>query len=156
MRASSASHGKKVSSPYTRYACGTFLPDSLNLLRLFSKRLFKNCHGWRSLRLRFAFVKLLVLTSPIFKRTCEGAGIFCVTSKKTILDVQKARLHPPRMAVVLNLESFAVRQNSKMKNIQGCIFFISLESAPPVFKSHFSKWYRTAKMERTQRIFNGV
>ena len=38
-RASSASHGKKVSSPYTRYACGTFLPNSLNLLRLFSKRL---------------------------------------------------------------------------------------------------------------------
>ena len=67
-RASSAPHGKKVSSPYqncqgwqwfqvessshceladqewTRMyilgrACGTFLPDSLNLLRLFSKRL---------------------------------------------------------------------------------------------------------------------
>ena len=37
MRASTASHGKKVSSTYTRYACGTFFPVSLYLLRLFSK-----------------------------------------------------------------------------------------------------------------------
>ena len=37
MRAITASHGKKVSSTYTRYACGTFLPNSWSLPRLFSK-----------------------------------------------------------------------------------------------------------------------
>ena len=37
MRAITALHGKKVSSTYTRYACGTFLPNSLYLPRLFSK-----------------------------------------------------------------------------------------------------------------------
>ena len=37
--ASTASHGKKVSSTYQRYACGTFLPNSLYLHRLFSKAL---------------------------------------------------------------------------------------------------------------------
>ena len=39
MRAITASHGKKVSSTYTRYACGTFLPNSLYLPRLFSKEM---------------------------------------------------------------------------------------------------------------------
>ena len=35
--ASTASYGKKVSSTYHRYACGTFLPNSLYLHRLFQK-----------------------------------------------------------------------------------------------------------------------
>ena len=35
--ASTASYGKKVSSTYQRYACGTFLPYSLYLHRLFQK-----------------------------------------------------------------------------------------------------------------------
>ena len=48
MRASAVSHGKKVSSTYTRYACGTFLPNSLHLLRLFAKVLILyNRHGRR-------------------------------------------------------------------------------------------------------------
>ena len=34
---STASYGKKVSSTYQRYACGTFLPNSLYLRRLFAK-----------------------------------------------------------------------------------------------------------------------
>ena len=36
---STASYGKKVSSTYQRYACGTFLPNSLYLRRLFAKAL---------------------------------------------------------------------------------------------------------------------
>ena len=40
--ASTASYGKKVSSTYLRYACGTFLPISLYLHRLFAKVHFRS------------------------------------------------------------------------------------------------------------------
>ena len=40
LRASAALHGKKVSSTYLRYACGTFLPVSLYLLLIFAKAPF--------------------------------------------------------------------------------------------------------------------
>ena len=43
--ASTASYGKKVSSTYLRYACGTFLPISLYLHRLFAKGFIQNGQG---------------------------------------------------------------------------------------------------------------
>ena len=60
IRVSAASHGKKVSSTYTRYACGTFLPNSLHLLRLFAKVLILyNRHGWRWFHANAMFWALL-------------------------------------------------------------------------------------------------
>ena len=83
--ASTASYGKKVSSTYQRYACGTFLPYSLYLHRLFQKadgkRLFKTATdggGSKQERVRSANSSLnSVHGSTLFNRlTAKG---FCTT-----------------------------------------------------------------------------
>ena len=98
--ASTASYGKKVSSTYQRYACGTFLPNSLYLHRLFQKAYGKVCfkccrvcrnagdtahllrciiksvHPCTLLMANFGFAEISLLFKPVasvpmFKRQCR-------------------------------------------------------------------------------------
>ena len=143
--ASTASYGKKVSSTYQRYACGTFLPYSLYLHRLFQKangkwyfrtdkdvrgsmqkQVFcqknlslKSVHGstlFNSLRVLFAL--RLVSGITIFKRLTEGLYTR-MPLLKTILDVSERT----RMSVKLNSSEIWAMHKSPM-------FFVKQKSKP--------------------------
>ena len=94
MRASPASHGKKVSSTYTRYACGTFLPNSLYPLRLFSKvlsvRFFSN---------EFLLADCSILFFSITKKTKLSTALFAPIFLLYLFS--RARLFPPVRACFL-------------------------------------------------------
>ena len=120
--ASTASYGKKVSSTYQRYACGTFLPYSLYLHRLFQKangkwyfrtdkdvrgsmqkQVFcqknlslKSVHGSTLFNsLRVFFVRALYLHRLFQKANGKGHLLF-VAAHKLILNV----LVPPSLSIL--------------------------------------------------------
>ncbi|EPF39253.1 hypothetical protein HMPREF9731_01614 [Treponema denticola SP23] len=78
-RAITASLHKSECSTYRKYAYASLLLNSLYLPRLFAKVLSvlrystKTVLNVQEVRLRFAFVKLLVLTSPICKSAVSAA-----------------------------------------------------------------------------------
>ena len=101
--ASTASYGKKVSSTYQRYACGTFLPYSLYLHRLFQKAYGKSVqkrHGcrWFQAGARFGLCTNLDVEQCTRKYTAQQA-IF-----KSVGGAER-----PRMGVVPNSSDFQKR-----------------------------------------------
>ena len=118
MRASAASHGKKVSSTYTRYACGTFLPNSLHLLRLFAKVLILyNRHGWRWFHANAMFWALLKtrsqrLYTDVQSLTVDKNRIF-------IFSVWSTHSHPLTCHIILQLPQFC----------KSCFFYLTAGGA---------------------------
>ena len=72
--ASTASYGKKVSSTYHRYACGTFLPNSLYLHRLFQKAYGKVVY-------RVQLLKMLNVSERPRTGVVPGSSEICVAHK---------------------------------------------------------------------------
>ena len=67
------------------------------------------------------FCTLLASAPPICQSAGRGAGIYCVVRQKSVLNVSKIRLRPPRMAVVMSTRVL-LKQNFKIKNVYGCTF----------------------------------